>query len=173
MTEGQPVSQQICVYWTLFSRRGGHHLTRSQVGLLLSYFWHIVQSYCLNQALRRNLSMYFLLFSMKLVLFRSNFFDLGANFFGIRPFLDFWERFRNPQVFSCKKMALSTFWQEGLSFPRLALRNLHFFLLKMLITATTAVTFLVSAVTFAISSSFVATLRAVSTTLIGRGLCDK
>ncbi len=115
----------------------------------------------------------FLLFSIKLVLFSSNFFDLGANFFGIQPFLDFWERFRDPRVFSCKKSALSTFWWEGLSFPRLALRNLHFSLLKMLITATIPVTFLVSAVSFAISSAFVATLRAVMTTLIGRGLCDK
>jgi hypothetical protein len=31
----------------------------------------------------------FLLFSIKLVLFSSNLFDLGANFFGIQPFLDF------------------------------------------------------------------------------------
>ena len=31
----------------------------------------------------------FLLFSIKLVRFSSNLFDLGANFFGIRPFLDF------------------------------------------------------------------------------------
>ena len=31
----------------------------------------------------------FLLFSIKLVRFSSNFFDLGANFFGIQPFLDF------------------------------------------------------------------------------------
>ena len=31
----------------------------------------------------------FLLFSIKLVLFSSNFFELGANFFGIQPFLDF------------------------------------------------------------------------------------
>jgi hypothetical protein len=27
-------------------------------------------------------------------------------------------------------LALSAFWREGLSFPRLALRNLHFFCLK-------------------------------------------
>ncbi len=72
----------------------------------------------------------FLLFSIKLVQFSSNFFDLDANFFGIQPFLDFWERFCNPRVFSFKKMALSAFWREGLSFPRLALRNLHLFLLK-------------------------------------------
>jgi hypothetical protein len=31
----------------------------------------------------------FLLFSSKQVQFSSNFFDLDANFFGIRPFLDF------------------------------------------------------------------------------------
>ncbi len=63
-------------------------------------------------------------------------------------------------------MALSALWQEGLSFPRIALRNLHFFFLKMLITATTVVTFPVFAVSFAISSAFIATLRAVSTPLI-------
>ncbi len=115
----------------------------------------------------------FLLFSIKLVQFSSNFFDLNANFFGIRPFLDFWERSRDSRVFSCKKLALSAFCREGLSFLRLVLRNLHFFLLKMLITATTAVTFPVSAVSSAISSAFVVTLRAVLTTLIWRGLCDK
>jgi hypothetical protein len=31
----------------------------------------------------------FLIFSLKLVQFSSNFFDLDANFFGIPPFLDF------------------------------------------------------------------------------------
>ncbi len=31
----------------------------------------------------------FLLFSIELVRFSSNFFNLGANFFGIRPFLIF------------------------------------------------------------------------------------
>ncbi len=31
----------------------------------------------------------FLLFSIKLVQFSSNFFDLDAKFFGIQPFLDF------------------------------------------------------------------------------------
>jgi hypothetical protein len=31
----------------------------------------------------------FLLFSIKLVQISSDFFDLGANFFGIWPFLDF------------------------------------------------------------------------------------
>ncbi len=85
----------------------------------------------------------FLLFSIKLVQFSSNFFNLGANFFGIRLFLNFWERLLDPRVFSTGKLALSAFWQEGLSFPRLALRNLHLFFLKMHITATTAVTFLV------------------------------
>ncbi len=114
----------------------------------------------------------FLLFSIKLVQFSSNFFNLDANFYGIQPFLDFWERFCYPRVFSCKKSALSAFWREGLSFQRLALRNLHLFLLKMLITATTAVTLPVFAVFFAISSAFIALLRAVSTTLIGRAVWD-
>jgi hypothetical protein len=31
----------------------------------------------------------FLLFSIKLVQYSSNLFNLGANFFGIQPFLDF------------------------------------------------------------------------------------
>jgi hypothetical protein len=97
----------------------------------------------------------FLLFSIKLVQFSSNCFDLGANFFGIRPFLDFWERLLDPRVFSSRKLALSTFWQEGLSFPRSALCNLHLFFLKMLITVTTAIVFPVFVVLFAFSSAFV------------------
>jgi hypothetical protein len=52
----------------------------------------------------------FLLFSIKLVQFSSNFFNLGANFSGIRPFLDFLERLLDPRVFSSRKLALSTFW---------------------------------------------------------------
>ncbi len=110
----------------------------------------------------------FLLFSIKLVQFSSNFFDLGA-FFGIRPFLNFSERLLGSREFSSGKLALSAFWQEGLSFTRLALRNLHLFFL-MLITVTTAVTFPVFAVSLAISSAFVISLGAVLATLIGRGL---
>ena len=124
----------------------------------------------MDQVFWHNLSMYFLLFSIKLVRFSSNFFDLGTNFFGIRPILDFLEGLLDPRVFSSGKLALYAFWQEGLSFPRLALRNSHLFFLKMLITATTAVTFPVFAVLLAISSAFVVSLRAVLTTLIGRGL---
>jgi hypothetical protein len=71
---------------------------------------------------------------------------------------------------SSGKLALSAFWREGFSFPRLALRNLHLFLLKMLIAATTAVTLRVFAVLIAISSAFVVSLRAVLATSIGRGL---
>jgi hypothetical protein len=112
----------------------------------------------------------FLLFSIKLVQFSSNFFNLGANFFGIWPFLIFLERILNPQVFSFGILAFSAYWQEGLSFLRLALRNLHLFLLKMLITTLTAVTLPVFAVLLAISSAFVVSLRAVSTNSIGRGL---
>ncbi len=41
----------------------------------------------------------FLLFSFKLVLFSSNFFDLDANFFGNWPFLIFRERFLGPREF--------------------------------------------------------------------------
>ncbi len=107
----------------------------------------------------------FLLFSIKLVQFSSNFFDLGTNLFGIRPFLNFWERLLDPRVFSSGKSALSAFWREGFPFPRLVLRNLHLFFLKMLITVTTAVTFPVFVVLLAISSAFVVSLRAVSTTL--------
>jgi hypothetical protein len=92
----------------------------------------------------------FLLFSFKLVQFGSNFFDLDANFFGIWPFLNFWEGLLNLRVFPFGKLALSAFWQKGFSFPRLALRNLHHFLLKMLITATTTVTLPFFAVSIAI-----------------------
>ncbi len=46
----------------------------------------------------------------------------------------------------------------------------HLFFLKMLITATTTVTFPVFGVSLAISSDFIVSLRAVSTTLIGWGL---
>jgi hypothetical protein len=70
-------------------------------------------------------------------------------------------------------LALSAFWQEGFSFPRLALRNLHPFSLKMLITATTADTLLVFAVSIAISSALVVSLGAVLVTLIGGGLSDE
>jgi hypothetical protein len=115
----------------------------------------------------------FLLFSSKLVQFSSNFFDLDANFFGIRPFLNFWERFLGPREFPSEKSALSAFWQEGFWFPRLALRNLHLFPLRMLITTTTAVTLLVFAVSHAISLALVVSLGAVLTTLIGRGSVDK
>jgi hypothetical protein len=115
----------------------------------------------------------FLLFSIKLVQFSSNLFNLGANFFGIRPFLDFWERLLDPRVFFSRKLALSAFGREGLSFPRLALCNLHLYFLKMLITATTVVTFPVFAVSLAVSSAFVVSLRAVSMTLIGWGSWDR
>jgi hypothetical protein len=114
-----------------------------------------------------------LLFSFKLVQFSSNFFDLDATFFGIRPFLDFWEGLLDPRLFSSGKLALSAFWREGFSFLILSLCNWHLFLLKMLITATTAVTLPVFAVLIAISSAFVISLRAVLTTLIRWGLWDE
>ncbi len=115
----------------------------------------------------------FLLFSFKLVQFRSNFFDLDANLFGMWPFLDFWEGPLDPQVFSSEKLALSAFWQECFLFPRLALHNLHLFLLKMLITMTTTVTLPFFAVLIAIWSAIVFSLRAVLATLIWRGLWDE
>jgi hypothetical protein len=70
-------------------------------------------------------------------------------------------------------LALSAFWQEGFLFLQFALRNLHLFSLKMLITATTAVTLLVFAVLIAISLALVVSLGAVSMTLIGRGSVDE
>ncbi len=112
----------------------------------------------------------FLIFSFKLVQYSSNFFDLDADFFGIRPFLNFREGLLDPRVFPSGKLALSTFWQEGFSFPRLALCNLHLFILKMLITATTSVTLPVFAVSIVISSFVVVSLMAVLATLIGQGL---
>jgi hypothetical protein len=51
----------------------------------------------------------FLLFSFKLVLYSSNFSNLDASFFGIRPFLVFRERFLNPWEISSRKPALSAF----------------------------------------------------------------
>jgi hypothetical protein len=72
----------------------------------------------------------FLLFSFKLVLFSSNFFDLDANFFGNHPFLVFGERFLSPQEFSSKKLALSAFWQEGFSSLDLVFCKLHLYLLQ-------------------------------------------
>ncbi len=95
----------------------------------------------------------FLLFSIKLVQFSSNFFNLDPNLFSIRPFLNFWERLLDPRVFSSGKLALFAFWQEGHLYPRLALCNWHLFFLKMLITPITAVTFPVFAVLLSISSA--------------------
>jgi hypothetical protein len=71
------------------------------------------------------------------------------------------------------KLALSAFWQEGFSFLDLVLHKLHLFLLKMLITATTAVTLPVFAVLIVISSALVVSLGAVAATLIRRGSVDK
>jgi hypothetical protein len=52
----------------------------------------------------------FLLFSSKLVLFSSSFFDLDANFFSKRPFLVFKERFFGLREFSSEKSAFYAFW---------------------------------------------------------------
>jgi hypothetical protein len=155
-----------------FSWKGGHHLIQSQVGPLLSYFLKYSPELTLGSGILGQSERVFLLFSFKLVLFSSIFFDLDANFIGIWPFLDFWGKLLDPRVFSSGMLALSAFWQEGLSFPRLALRNLHLFLLKMLITATTAVTLPEFAVLIAIWSAFVVSLRALLRTLLGWGLWD-
>ncbi len=56
---------------------------------------------------------------------------------------------------------------------KFALRDLHLFLLKMLITATTTVTIPVFAVSIAISSALIVSLGAVSAKLIGRGSVDE
>jgi hypothetical protein len=114
--------------------------------------------------------MVFLIFSFELVLFSSNFFDLGTNFFGNQPFLVFCKRFLSlgelsSRISSSGKLALSGFWQESFSFLGSALRELHFFLQKMLITVTTAVTLLVFAVSNVISSALVLLLGAVLATL--------
>jgi hypothetical protein len=79
----------------------------------------------------------------------------------------------NLREFSLKKLALSTFWHEGFLFPGIALRDLHFYLQKMLITATTALTLPVFAVSIAISSALLVLLGAVSTTLTGLASVDK
>jgi hypothetical protein len=69
----------------------------------------------------------FLLFSFKLVLFSSNFFDLDANFFDDQPFHVFGERFLSPREFSSGKSAFYTFWQESFLSLDLAFRELHLF----------------------------------------------
>jgi hypothetical protein len=69
----------------------------------------------------------FLLFSLKLVLFSPNFFNLDANFFGNWPFLVLRERCLGMQEFSSGKLVLSAFWQESGLFPILALCKLPFF----------------------------------------------
>jgi hypothetical protein len=115
----------------------------------------------------------FLLFSSKLLLFSCNFFNLDAKFFGNRPFLIFGERLLGPRECSSRKSALSAYWQEGLSFPDLALHKSHFFLLKSLIIATTAFTLPFFAVSIAISLALIISLGAVAATLIGRGLVDE
>jgi hypothetical protein len=106
----------------------------------------------------------FLQFSFKSVLFSTNFFKLGTILFNIQPFFVFRERFLGLREFSHRKSALSAFWQEGFLFPGLALCNLHFFLQKNLITATTTVTLPVFAVLIAILSAHVL--------LPGRGCID-
>jgi hypothetical protein len=71
-------------------------------------------------------------------------------------------------------LALSDFQQEGFSFPDLALHKLHLFLLKMLITTTTAFTLPVFAVLIAISSApLVISFGAVAATLIRQGSLDE
>jgi hypothetical protein len=60
----------------------------------------------------------FLLFRIKLVQFSSNFFNLDANFFGIRPFLDFLRKASQSTGIFLQKIGSSAFWREGLSFPR-------------------------------------------------------
>jgi hypothetical protein len=94
------------------------------------------------------------------------FFNFGTNFFGNRTFLVFCKRFLNSQEICSGKLALSSFWQVSFSFPGLAFHELHFFLQKMLITATTAVTLPVFAVSIAISSALMLLLGAVLAALI-------
>jgi hypothetical protein len=89
----------------------------------------------------------FLLFNYKLVLFSSNFFDLGTNFCGDRHFLFFGETYLGSGEFSSRKSAFSAFWQESFSSPVLAFHKLHLFL--------HAVTLPVFAVSIAIASALV------------------
>jgi hypothetical protein len=114
-----------------------------------------------------------LLFSFKLVLFSSNFFDLDAYLFSNRSLLIFGERFLALWEFSSWKSALSASWQESFLSSDLAFREFHLYLQKMLITATTAVTLPVFAVSIAISSALAISLGAVAATLIGWGSVDK
>jgi hypothetical protein len=93
----------------------------------------------LDQAFWCNPDVIFLQFNFKLVLFSSNFFDLGANVFEIQTFLVFWERLLRLRECSPRTSELSPFWQEGFAFPGLALHDLHFLLKKLIITAITAI----------------------------------
>ncbi len=140
---------------------------------LIVLFWTFIPELTLGSGVLARPEHVFLLFSSKLLQFSSNFFKLDANFYGIGPFLNFWEWFLGQREFSTGKLALSAFWQDGFSFLRLALRNLHLFSLRMLITATTAVTLLVFAASIAISIALVVSLGTVLTTLIGWGSVDK
>jgi hypothetical protein len=117
--------------------------------------------------------MSFLLFSSKLMQFSSSFFNLDANFFGIRLFLNFEERFLGPRGFSSMKLTLSAFWQEGFSFLESALHDLNLFSQKMLITLISVVTLPVFAVSIAISLALVVSLGAVSATLFRWGSVDE
>jgi hypothetical protein len=59
--------------------------SRTLIVLFLTYSLELV----LGSGFLAQSDCVFLLFSIKLVRFSSNFFDLGADFFGIWPFLDF------------------------------------------------------------------------------------
>ncbi len=115
----------------------------------------------------------FLLFSSKLVQFSSNFFNLGTNFFGIQPFIIFWEMLLDPRVFSSGKLAFSTFLARRLlisttSAPQLAsffTKNAHYRDYRCHLTGF--------AVLIAISLASVVLLWAVLATLIGRGSIDE
>jgi hypothetical protein len=76
----------------------------------------------MDQAFWRDLGV-ILCFLALLVLFSSNFFDLGANFFGNQPSPVFRERFLDPWKFSSGKPAFSAFWQEGFLSLELVLRK--------------------------------------------------
>jgi hypothetical protein len=63
----------------------GPESSRTVIDLFLTYSPEL----SLGSGLLGRSERVFLLFSIKLVQFSSNFFDLGANFFGIWPFPDF------------------------------------------------------------------------------------
>ncbi len=115
-TEGQPASQWKCVYWTLFFMKKRFPLDPESSRTLIVLYLTFSPELTLGSGILAQSEHALLLVSSKLVQFSSKFFNLDANFFSIRPFLNFWERFLGPREFSSRKSALSTFGEKASHF---------------------------------------------------------